>query len=278
MSPLIQVGTWPVPHAAAATIAVDGRIETFGDRTKLFRLASLAKVITAWAVLVAVEEGSITLDSPAGQPGCTIRHLLSHAGGYPFDGVQPLTAPGRRRIYSNSGIELAADTLASATGIPFADYLGEAILEPLGMNSTTLRGSPAHAIWSSVDDMIAFLAEVMTPTLIDPATAAEAATTQFPELAGRVPGIGTFSPCPWGLGAEIHGTKHPHWMGTTNSPATYGHFGGAGTMMWVDPTIGVSLVALTDLAFDDWADVALQVWPALSDAVVAAAMAAASAG
>jgi CubicO group peptidase (beta-lactamase class C family) len=273
MSPLAQVASWPVPNASAAIIGFDGAVETTGDARRIYRLASLAKVITTWAVLVAVEEGSITLDTPLGQPGCTLRHLLSHAGGYPFDGDAPLVTPGTRRIYSNTGIELAAASVEQATGIPFADYLDEAILQPLGMDSTTLRGSPAHAIWSTLGDVITFLSEVIHPTLLDPATVASATTPQFPDIAGKVPGVGSFSTCPWGLGVEIHGTKHPHWMGATNSPAAFGHFGGAGTMMWVDPPHRAALVALTDKPFDDWAATALQVWPALSDAVVAAATA-----
>ena len=65
------------------------------------------------------------------------------------------------------------------------------------------------------------------------------------------------------------GDKSPHWTGRTNAPATFGHFGGAGTMMWVDPAAGCALVALTDRPFDDWSIEALQLWPALSDAVVA---------
>lgn len=272
MSPLDQVVTWPVPNASAAIIDFDRGIRTSGDRVRKYRLASLTKVISAWAVLVAVEEGSLGLDTPIGQPGCTLRHLLSHAGGYPFDGESPLAVPGTRRIYSNTGIELATAALERATGMPFAEYLDEAVLDPLEMNSTSLRGSSAHALWSTLDDVINFVHEMIRPVLLAPATVTEATSPQFPKLSGRVPGVGSYRPCPWGLGMELHGSKHPHWMGTSNSPATFGHFGGAGTMMWVDPVARVALVALTDLPFDDWAPTALQVWPALSDAVVADAV------
>ena len=71
---------------------------------------------------------------------------------------------------------------------------------------------------------------------------------------------------------EIHGAKHPHWMGATNSPAAFGHFGGAGTMLWIDPVARVSVIALTDRSFDEWATDALRLWPELSDAVVADAV------
>jgi CubicO group peptidase (beta-lactamase class C family) len=265
------VSTWPVPHAAAAVVAADGTtLGTVGDVERRFRLASLSKPLAAWATLVAVEEGIVTLDDPVGQPECTLRHLLAHAGGYPFEGAEPVAPPARRRIYSNTGIELVGAHVAAAAGMPFAEYLAEAVFAPLGMTSSSLDGSPAHAVHSTVLDVVRFLAEVQRPTLLDAATAADAVQQQWPELAGIVPGVGRFDPCPWGLGFEIRGDKHPHWTGRTNSPATHGHFGGAGTMMWVDPAAGAGLVALTDRPFDDWAVEALRAWPELSDAVVAA--------
>ena len=268
---LAQLGSWPVPTAAAAIVGPDGVPAQCGPPDHRFRLASISKVCTAWAVLVAVEEGSVHLDEPAGPAGSTLRHLLSHAGGYPFDGERPLLAPERKRIYSNTGIEVAARHVAVATGIDFAHYLHEAVFEPLAMTSTALAGSPAHAVWSTLTDTARFAAELLRPRLLAPATAAQATTIQFATLDGTVPGLGTFRPCPWGLGPEIRGAKQPHWTGLANSPATFGHFGGAGTMLWVDPVADIALVALTDRPFDEWAPEALQHWSALSDAVLAAA-------
>jgi CubicO group peptidase (beta-lactamase class C family) len=267
---LEQVATWPVPHAAVAAVAADGSVlGTYGDTGRPFRLASLAKPVTVWAVLVAVEDGSIGLDTPVGQPGCTLRHLLAHAGGYPFEGPEPISPPEQRRIYSNTGIELAVAATEAATGIPFGPYLAEAVFEPLGMTASELRGSPAHAIHSTVDDVVRLLAEWQRPALLAPETAADAVTPQYPNLAGIVPGVGRFDPCPWGLGFEIRGDKSPHWTGRANSAATYGHFGGAGTVMWVDPDARCGLVALTDRPFDDWSIDAMKLWPALADAVIA---------
>jgi len=96
----------------------------------------------------------------------------------------------------------------------------------------------------------------------------------FPGLRGVLPGVGRMDPCDWGLGFEIRGRKSPHWTGSRNSPATFGHFGRSGTFLWVDPEAGLALVGLTDREFGPWA---LDAWPALSDAVLEAA-AAASAG
>jgi CubicO group peptidase (beta-lactamase class C family) len=269
MRALQLVAGWDVANAAAAVVAADGTVvATIGDINRVYRVASLTKVATGWAAMVAVEEATVGLDEPIGQPGCTLRHLLAHAGGYPNIGSKPIAPPGRRRIYSNAGIELAASTIEQRAAMPFARYLAEAVLAPLGMNDTKLTGSPASEMFGTVADLARLLADLQHSRVLSAAGAAEAVTIQFPELSGIVPGVGRFDPCPWGLGIEIRGQKSPHWTGTTNSPATFGHFGASGTMMWVDPAAGCSLVALADREFDDWPD-ALDQWSRLSDAVVA---------
>lgn len=264
---------WPVPNVAASVLRDGQVLDAIGPTDRLFRLASIGKPLVAWACLLGAEEGIISLDDPVGPDDGhrrTIRHLLAHAGGYGFDHGDSIVAPERRRMYGNHGIEVAAEHLATAARMPFAEYLSVGVLEPLGMSSTDLRGSPAYDIWSSVDDYGRFLTEAANPRLISAATAAEATHPQFPGLAGIVPGVGRFDNCPWGLGFEVRGDKAPHWTGTRNSTTMFGHFGGSGTMAWIDPEhAGLSLVALTDLAFDEWADTALEAWPLLSDAVIA---------
>jgi CubicO group peptidase (beta-lactamase class C family) len=272
MAALHQVTTWPVGRVAAATVTEDGT-DVVGEADRSFRLASLSKCLTAWATLVAVEEGTVTLDDPIDRDdvpsGATLRHLLSHAAGFPFDGDEPIAPIGKRRIYSNTGIERAATIVAASAQMPFEQYLAEAVFEPLGMTSSVLQGSPAHAVHSSVTDMSAFVAEMLSPRLIAPQTWRDAVSIQYPTLAGIVPGVGSFDPCPWGLGVEIKGAKSPHWTGRANSAATFGHFGGAGTMMWADPNAGIGVVALTDTAFDQWSVEAMRLWPAFSDATLA---------
>ena len=254
---------------SAAVVHPDSTVSTRGQPNRRFRLASISKILSTWAILVAIEEGSIQLETPVGQPGCTLRHLLCHAGGYGFDGPTPITKPERNRIYSNTGIELAADAVTNATGLDFATYLREAIITPLGMVSTELVGSPAHGVTSTVNDLILLCREILTPTLLSATTVTNATTPQFGDLGGVVPGIGSFRPCPWGLGVEIHGSKNPHWMGATNSANAFGHFGGAGTMMWLEPDEHIALIALTDHRFDLWSTAALRLWPDLSDSVLA---------
>lgn len=263
---------WPVDNVSAAVISSDG-VLTHGDVDRPYRLASLSKVFAAWSILIATEEGVVDLDGPLrfvdAPPGATMRHLLSHAAGFGFDGDQPVTGIERRRIYSNTGIERAADELAGAARMPFEVYLGEAVFDTLQLESTELRGSPAFGVQSTLGDMIRLASEMRRPQLLAPETYAELVTPQYPALAGIVPGVGRFNPCPWGLGVEIRGDKSPHWTGTTNAPSTVGHFGGAGTMMWYDPAADVAVVALTDRPFDEWSDTALSAWPAWSDEVVA---------
>lgn len=265
--PLAVIDTWPVPHAAAARIHQTSII-THGDTARRFRLASISKMITAWACLIAVEEGSVELDDPVGPPGATLRHCLAHAAGYGFDTPGSIIGVGKRRVYSNTGIERAARHVAERTGITFDDYVREAIFEELSMSQSTTKASPAYGMWSTVDDLVRFALEMMRPTLITPDTASLVRTIQFPELGGMIPGLGSYTPNPWGLGTEIRGHKSPHWTGTNNSEFTYGHFGGSGTMMWIDPTIDTALIALTDRDFDEWSEQALQQWRSLSDSVV----------
>jgi CubicO group peptidase (beta-lactamase class C family) len=151
--------------------------------------------------------------------------------------------------------------------MPFATYLDEAVLTPLAMSSSALPGSPAHQLRSTVGDLSRFAAELLAPSLIAAATLAEATTVQFPGLGGMLPGIGRFQPLDWGLGFELRDAKVPHWTGHRNSPGTFGHFGGSGTFLWVDPDAAVALICLTDREFGPWA---LKAWPPLADAVVAA--------
>ena len=257
---------WPVPFWSAAVVHPGGT-ETRGDTARGQRIASVSKPLAAWAVLVAVEEGSVSLDDPVGQEGCTLRHLLCHAGGYPFEGRAPISRPGMRRHYSNTGIDLAADHVAGAAGIEFAEYLAEAVFVPLGMTASRLDGSPAKDVHTCADDLVSFLAELRNPRLISPALRDEAVAPVFPALAGIVPGLGSYDPCPWGLGFEVRGAKSPHWTASQSSPTTFGHFGGIGTFLWRDPVADVGCVMLAERDFSKWG---LVHWPPFSNAVLEA--------
>jgi CubicO group peptidase (beta-lactamase class C family) len=261
---LDAVATWPVDAAAVAVVdAGDTLASTGPDRA--FRWASVTKLLSSLAVLSVVDRGEVGLDEPAGPPGSTLAHLLAHASGLAADGDTVLAPPGRRRIYSNRGFEVAAELVAERTGRAFWELLQERVLAPLGMRDTVLGGSPAHGASGPLRDLARLGRELLAPTLV-PALMPQAVRPAFPGLAGVLPGFGRQDPNDWGLGFEIRDGKSPHWTGAGNSPETYGHFGQSGSFLWVDPVAGLACAGLSDRAFGEWA---AQAWPALSDEVLA---------
>ena len=262
---LDALARWPVGVAAGGVTGAGGVREVAGPVEEPLAWASVTKLLTALAVLVSVEEGTVALDDAAGPPGATVRHLLSHAGGLGPDGAV-LAPPATRRIYSNAGYEVLADVVATAAALPFATYLGEAVLGPVGLSATTLDGSPAAGAVGPVADLLRLGQELLSPTVVAPATLAEATSVAFPGLVGVLPGFGRQDPNDWGLGPELRGAKSPHWTGSRNSPGTFGHFGQAGGFLWVDPEAGLACASLTDRPFGPWA---AEAWPALADEVLA---------
>ena len=249
---------WDDVTVSAALLSGDGSVlAEQGDQEQVYELASVTKLLAAYAFLMAVEEGVFELDTPCGPEGSTVRHLLAHASGVGFNDRKPQKRPGERRIYSSAGFEILAEALEQETGMSFADYAREGVFEPLEMHNTEIYGSAGHGGRSTVADLTAFVKELLSPQLLAPETLAEAYTNQFGDLRGIVPGYGMQKPCPWGLGFEIKGEKSPHWTGDTMPPETVGHFGMSGTYVWVVPgggtSISAAMVVLTDREFGDWA-------------------------
>ena len=282
----------------ASELTVDGRVRTLveaGQIDEVFPFASVTKPIVAWSALVAVERGLLDLDAPAGAgtahsaagagtahnavgagtahnaagamlPGATVRHLLAHASGIAFDSDAVLAAPGTRRIYSNRGIEILGERLQEATATPLERWVETTVLEPLGMSSVLVPGSPAHSGEGSARDLAVFARELAAPRLISADSAREATSVVFPGLDGILPGYGRQAPNDFGLGVEVRGRKRPHWTGTTSSPATFGHFGQSGSFIWVDPEARRQAVFLGARPFGR-AHAAH--WPELSDQILA---------
>ncbi|BBX69550.1 serine hydrolase domain-containing protein [Mycolicibacterium psychrotolerans] len=268
MSALDVLADWPVPTVAAAVVGPAGTLDSHGDQARRFPLASVTKPLAARAAQIAVEEGAVELDTAAGPRGATVRHLLAHAAGYDMNSAKVLAAPGTRRIYSNHGFAVLAETLEQEASIPFATYLAESVFAPLGMSDTTLEGgveAAGYGATSTVADLVAFAGDLLAPSLVSEQMHDDATSVQFPGLDGVLPGFGRQRPNDWGLGFEIRDGKSPHWTGPTNSARTYGHFGQSGTFLWVDPDAGLALVVLTDRPFGEWAH---DVMPALSDEVL----------
>ena len=263
MQALRQIDEWPVAFATAGVVDFGGTVSTHGDSTRSVRLASVSKPVVALAVLIAAEEGVVDLDGSAGPQGSTVRHLLAHASGLPFEGTTPIAEPGRRRIYSNEAFRVVADHLAAHAEMSFVDYVTAAVSEPLGLGLDP-RGDPGSGMHASLDDVLAIGRELLRPTLIAPETLDEMTSVQFPGLIGVLPDHGRFDPVDWGLGVQLN-TATPTWMGARASPRAFGHFGGSGTFLWIDPECGVACAALTTREFGVWAKDA---WPALSDAIL----------
>lgn len=265
---LAAIEGWGAEHAAAAVVDAEGMIASHGDIDLRLYWASTTKLVTTYAALVELERGVVALDDPVGPPGSTLRHLLAHASGLAMDGDQVLSAPVRTRIYSNTGFDLLADHLAGAAGVGVAALLERDVLAPLGMTSTRLEGPASHGLHGSLRDLARLGQELLAPTLVRAETLDMATTVAFPGLRGVLPGVGRYDPLDWGLGFELRDGKTSHWTGTRNSPRTFGHIGASGSLLWVDPDARLALACLSDRRLGPWA---LDAWPALSDAVLAAA-------
>ena len=146
----------------------------------LYRIASITKLFTSTAILQLRDAGRLQLDDPVvkhlpwfaiGQPHAdapvtTIRHLLTHTAGLPreagfpywTDGDFPTIEQIRERLprqtaalppesewkYSNLGLTVAGEIVAAVSGRPYADYIVQHVLEPLGMKRTFVTTPPAE--------------------------------------------------------------------------------------------------------------------------------------
>ena len=265
---LALADAWGAGRCGVAVLDREGLVAERGARDAALPWASVTKLLTAWTVLAAVDRGVVGLDDAAGPPDSTVRHLLAHASGLAFDDATIVSPPARTRIYSNTGYDALGATIEAAAGRPFEGLVREWVLEPLGMTGARLAGAPSQGMVGTLRDLEALAMELLASRLLAPEAAALATNVAFPGLRGVLPGFGVQDANDWGLGPEIRGTKTPHWTGRGNSPATYGHFGGSGTFLWVDPVAGLAAVALTDRTFGAWA---IEAWPRFSDAVLGAA-------
>ncbi len=266
MSILTQIDQWPSENAVSVVVNGDGAIvDQHGDTTRVYLLASVTKLLSAYTFLVALEEEAITLGDPAGPEGSTVHHLLAHTAGYDFDSATIRFAPGTKRGYSNYGFEKLAEHLEQQTGISMEQYAQEAVFAPLGMTATEIAGSCAKDGRSTAADLAKFAAELLTPTILAPETLRDATRVHFENLAGILPGYGRQSPNDWGLGFEVRSTKNPHWTGASHPASTFGHFGQSGTFLWVDPVHRLACATLTDKNFGQWA---VEAWAPFNEQVL----------
>ena len=278
-----HLDSWPVANVAAFVVNFSsGRTVMVGDRTKKFHFASVTKIASTAAFLVALSEGLIGLDQQL-SGGLVVRDLMGHSSGLGSDvdpnvdifDQRPIVAPRTRRIYSSAGFEFLARWLEVESGIRFDQYLKEALLDPAEMVGSSLSGKnwpgagstgAAAGMEGNVVDLHNLAIAIFhgSPHL-DAFYLNEAKIPYLPHLPGVLPGFGLMDANTWGLGFEIRGNKHPHWTSGLNSELTYGHFGAAGTFLWIDPVVKIGFGVLTDKSFGVWAQKA---WPVASTYVL----------
>ncbi len=142
------------------------------EADSIFRIASMTKSFTALAILKLRDKEMLSLDAPVAKyvpeleslerptkdsAPITVRHLLTHTAGFPednpwgdrqmeisddelgrwlSDGIPFSTATGSSYEYSNYGYAILGRVVANVSQRPYAQYINEEILHPLGMKST----------------------------------------------------------------------------------------------------------------------------------------------
>lgn len=247
--------TAPFPFAMAFFDAKTVRFST-GDLTAEFAFASVTKLLASRAFLIAVEQGHIGLDDSlaVGEPAreTTLRQLLAHVSGVSFASAQRTAEPGAKRVYTNYAIDVAAQWLENRMHVPFVDWLDEQVVGALQLQDSYVDGSPAHAGRGSVRDLVRFGQELLVPQLVSERLALEARTVQWPGLRGVTPGFGHYADNQWGLAMEIRAGKENTWFPSLSEGATFGHFGRAGSFLWVAPESGFGAAFLGAEPTGDW--------------------------
>lgn len=175
-------------------IVVDGRLLSSGSfgviqttskikatSSSMYRIASMSKSITALCILQLRDAGKLRLDDPArlyipalknnalltkDAPEITIRHLLTHAAGFPEDnpwgdrqlddskddltglinqGTWFSNVPGVTYEYSNLGFALLGQIVEKVSGLTLETYSREKVFKPLGMTHTQWEYSKVPA-------------------------------------------------------------------------------------------------------------------------------------
>lgn len=241
----------PFTHALALWAGSE-TVHEQGGLPKRYPLTLVTKLCTAWSALVAVEHGLCLPNDPVGSEGSTVRHLLAHASGLPYESHGLWFSTVKRRVYSNAGFEILGDVLEEASGSPVKRWIEGAVFEPLGVTTVKLVGSPAWVGMASIEDLLILGHKMLEPTLTSPELAREAMTPRFPRLVGAVPGYGRHTPYPWGLGIEVRGDESSHWTGSSFPADTAGRFGVSDSFLWVGHTHGATCASLGAEKFDAW--------------------------
>jgi beta-lactamase class C len=221
--------------------------------------------------------------------------------------AQPLEyEPGTQMIYSNSGFGVLGRLVEHVTGDDFWDVAWQKVLDLLQMRDTIDRPGPAlderiaavqdptgegrptesyntqywrdlgipwGGLYGSASDLARFAGAFLAgdATLFSRDLMREMVTDQLHGLPGTVQSLRVHWPeASWGLGWEVKGSKRKHWTGELTSPATFCHFGAAGTLLWADPEHDLALAVFANrTTFHLWPFVPPR-WARLSNSLVSA--------
>ena len=216
--------------------------------------------------------------------------------------------PGTIVRYSNTGYAILAGALEAATGEEFWSFTRRRVLHGAALADIVVRptaedlsrlatltdaanvGTPTESYnstwWQEMAvpwggaygtprAVVRFADAFLRPgsAAIDLAWASRREMTRD-QTAGLPGGVGSgrvwWEQAPWGLGWEVKGSKRRHWTGELTSPATFGHFGQAGTLVWADPHLDLAVAVFTNRSVARmWAFI-LSRWLRLSNALAAA--------
>lgn len=205
----------------------------------------------------------------------TVRHLLTHTSGLPNRSeAGPLNAgknglerePGSQMAYSNVAYDLLGELVQRVSDQSFSEFTRQNIFDPLGMKDTTfihmgkarercIRRRPgttfdwpdevegsteaSSTLMTTARDMSIFLQTFLNGgsygdvRLLSPATVAAMTRNQVPGIPREMNDGITNAPqgFGWFMLDEVRFRNTPCLW----SPRSYGHAGGSGAFVWVDP-------------------------------------------
>ena len=235
-------------------------VEQVGDLAQVRAWASISKMVVAMAFAVEVDWGVHYFDEEFGPGGATLANLLSHSSGLGLEEGDRVVPLATQRVYSNVAVNHAVDVAVG--GGDAASWLEDRVFVALGLATTRLAGRPCADVVGSTGDLATLAVAWLRPDLVGTATRDRMIEPYLAELSGIVPGFGRFTPCAWGLGPELRGTKH-HWMGDW-PPRSFGHFGQSGSLMLLNADEQIGVVATSTEPFGAWA---VELWPEWTSAM-----------
>jgi beta-lactamase class C len=219
------------------------------------------------------------------------------------------SAPGQVLRYSNAGYAVLARLTERLSGEEFWAFTRRWVIAPLGLEEEIVArpdaaqterivhlrdaagaGTPTEsynsAYWRELaipwgglygtPRALAGFAGSFLPTFegrraLGATTTAEMVRDQAGGVPGGVESGKVWWPvASWGLGWEVKGEKRRHWTGELTSPATFCHFGQAGTLLWADPVHDLALAVFAGRAVTRMWGFILTRWIRLADALVTA--------